>query len=74
MESEVMEDLMDKLVEKLKGDIKNHEIEIEEMKKVLQFYAEPATYDIRNLSDHGYIIIDKDNGERARKALNKEEW
>jgi hypothetical protein len=37
--------------------------------KALEFYAEPDTYDREHLSQYGYIIIDKDNGEIARQAL-----
>jgi hypothetical protein len=41
----------------------------DERGKALGFYADPATYDIEHLNRHGFIIIDKDGGEIARKAL-----
>lgn len=39
------------------------------LRAALEFYADPATYDIDHLNKHGYIIIDKDGGEIAREAL-----
>jgi hypothetical protein len=45
---------------------------IEEKDKALAFYADEATYDIDHLGKHGYIIIDKDSGNIARKALRGE--
>lgn len=51
--------------------IKDHRIE--QLEKALEFYADPATYDIDHLSKHGYIIIDKDGGKTARQALGREE-
>jgi hypothetical protein len=45
---------------------------IEEKDKALTFYADEATYDVEHLDKHGYIIIDKDNGDIARKALRGE--
>lgn len=39
------------------------------LREALAFYADPATYDIGHLDKHGYIIIDRDGGQRAREAL-----
>lgn len=44
----------------------------EQQGEALEFYADESTYDIEHLSKHGYIIIDRDGGEIARKALGKE--
>lgn len=37
----------------------------------LQWYADPAQYDIDHLDKHGYIIIDNDGGEKARTILSE---
>jgi cell division protein FtsB len=38
-------------------------------REALEFYADESIYDTEHLSKHGYIIIDKDAGERARQTL-----
>lgn len=43
------------------------------LRECLAFYADPATYDIEHLNRHGYIIIDKDGGERARAELDRKD-
>lgn len=40
------------------------------LREALAFYADPATYEIDHLDKYGYIIIDRDAGERARLALS----
>lgn len=40
------------------------------LREALIFYADPATYDIGHLDKHGYIIIDRDGGQKAREALS----
>src|SRR5574341_373891 len=39
--------------------------------EALEFYSDEATYDISHLEKYGYIIIDKDGGERAHAALQQ---
>ena len=45
--------------------------ERDKLVKALEWYADPATYDIDHLSKHGYIIIDRDGGERAQIVLSE---
>jgi hypothetical protein len=53
----------------LLNEVQLLEAERDRYKAALEFYADEATYDIEHLDRFGYIIIDKDHGERARKAL-----
>jgi hypothetical protein len=55
------------------GEIESGTFDVQEIeqtfRQTLEFYADPATYDIDHLSKHGYIIIDRDGGKRARAVL-----
>ncbi|MGM0882547.1 MAG: hypothetical protein ACQEXQ_16090 [Bacillota bacterium] len=52
--------------------IENEQLRTEHtaMKEALEFYAAESTYDIDHLSKHGFMIIDRDDGEKARNALS----
>lgn len=60
-------------IRKLIRDLRHYKKLAEERGAALEFYASEETYDIEHLNRHGYIIIDKDGGERARQALGKEQ-
>lgn len=51
------------------AEVERQAEEIKRLREALEFYADTATYDTDHLSRHGFIIIDKDAGDRAREAL-----
>lgn len=68
---EVDEEFTDQFVELFAKHYAPLVSQLEEAQKTLEWYADPETYDIEHLNKHGYIIIDRDGGERARDTLKR---
>lgn len=58
------------IIDKQHEEIKRLRAEHAAMKEALEFYAAESTYDIDHLSKHGFMIIDRDDGEKARTILS----